>query len=1124
MAGLPKYIFLASVTAFIFLLGLFVIKQRRTLPHITGFFLCILSGLPLVFLLGREWCLDRNQIPLPWNNLFDATVALHSFMAVCFALSFPTPSRSFKKFSILLGVIALVIAGIALGGGNFSKHEVIDHVHLFERTPFYYVYSAFSLITMTTMFSVLLRKYRDIGRTNADPRARKSLGIILFGFSLSILIGYLFAVVLPIFPGGIRYFYLLSIAFLVGACSAFYAIVKYNAFDIETVIHKTLSWLFLSSFPLIGAALAGLWLRPHLADASLWGWALAVGGMGGSIGFYLYLAQPYIDQLFDRRKYDLRKTLDETIRELAVLQDLRPMAQKVLDQLCKVLPVHSASAMILDPGRQEFFSVAGKDRQTNEAVPVTLVVLEQLQGGTVLELNQIPPAADQEADSASSWLREQGFVLCFPLIQKGELLGIIALGKKRNLQPFSIREKAFLAQIGAATTIAFSNSLLLERVRELDRLKTEFLSEVAHELRAPLFGMSSIAEGILANDADGLPQEQKRLIGNIREASVEMKDLVDHLLDLSKIEMGVMTYDFRPIDVGSIIRLAVDLARGAVSTKGLDLIVEIAEELPIVQGDKTRVRQCVSNLLSNAIKYTERGTIRVLCHTRKEGIEVAVEDTGRGMTDEEAKTIFERYRRGNDEVRTIEGSGLGLALTKEIVEAHDGSLAVQSRIGAGSRFSFYLPGKVSDEARNTTLQGIRTRPLIYPGRDLLTMAIQDTPLDIPIGHGEMLVIADDSDTEREALRTFLERKGFHVLTAKNGLEGLDLIRSKRPNLVITDMIMPLLSGPELCSLLKEDPVTSSIPIIMVTARNNLGDMVFGIQMGADDYVAKPYDVKELGVRISALLRMQRIRDDLEKAQRQTVDLEKKHVHLSSILQNKNDLMLQLSHEVKTPLMALSSLISNLHDGVAGPVTDRQKTYFAHLKTLSRRMKHLLTTLLHFALAESGAIRLQQKQIYIMDVAQQVLFDLQPIREEQSVQCIIAESVRGTVAFADQDRVEQILLNLIHNAIKASSAGSTVIIEAEENEAELILSIKDSGLGIPQEDQKRLLQEPLYSGKSQEGGLGLYISRYLVELHGGRIWFHSQEGKGTTFHFTLPKANTAILSKRRQYVSSDPDCG
>lgn len=1121
---MPKYLLIAFISAVVFLLGLIVIKQRRTLPHITGFFLCVFSALSLVFLLRREWSIDRNQVPLPWNNFFDAAVALQAFAAVSFALSFPTPSPHFKKIFIPLAAIALIVVGISLAGGNFSKHEIVNHIHVIEPSGFYSIYVAYSLTTMTVTIWTLLRRYRRLRTTETDDRAKKALRIILVGFSLSILIGYFFSVIQPILLDEIRYFYLLSVAFLVGAFSAFYAIVKYNAFDIETVIHKTLSWLFLSSVPLVGATLAALWLRPLVEDASTWTWAFVIGGMSSVIGLYLYTAQPYIDQLFDRRKYDLRKTLDETIRDLAVLQDLQPMAQKVLDQIFRVLPLQTASALILDPDRKQLLPVAVKNRPIGDSILVPSAVLETLRGGAMLEMDQIRPTngPEEKEDSISQWFKEQGFVFCLPLIQNAELIGLIVLGRKRNLQPFTVREKTFLAQIGAAATIAFSNSLLLERVRELDRLKTEFLSEIAHELRVPLFGISSIAEGMLSDETCDLQEGRRRLIGNIRETAVEMKDLVDHLLDLSKIEMGIMAYDFREIEIGSIVRLAVELAGGSVSSKGLHLSVEVGESLPSIHGDKARVRQCLSNLLSNAIKYTDQGTIRVICQAKGKGVQIIIEDSGRGMTEEEARSVFERYRRGR-EVGQIEGSGLGLALTKEIIEAHGGTIGVESRVGAGSRFSFYLPGNITGEAVQTGSHIHRMQPLIQRGRTLQATEI-DAKEDIPIGRGELLVIVDDSDMEREALRTFLEGKGFLVLTARNGVEGLDLVRSKRPSLLITDMIMPLLSGPELCSLLKEDTVTSAIPIIMVTARNHLGDMVFGIQMGADDYIAKPYDIRELSVRISALLRMQRIRDDLESARKQTVDLEKKQDHLNSILQNKNDLILQLSHEVKTPLMALSSLVSNLNDGVVGPVTDRQKAYFIHLKTLSRRIRQLLTTLLHFALAESGAIRLQKRQIQIMDVACQVLFDLQPFLEERGIECMIAESVRGKSVFADQDRIEQILLNLIHNAIKASPSGSRVIIDADEKGSELIVSVTDSGSGIPPAERMKLLQEPLFSGKSQGEGLGLYISRYLVELHGGRIWFDTGEKKGTTFFFSVPNAAADLNPERKQHVGANPHRG
>jgi signal transduction histidine kinase len=209
--------------------------------------------------------------------------------------------------------------------------------------------------------------------------------------------------------------------------------------------------------------------------------------------------------------------------------------------------------------------------------------------------------------------------------------------------------------------------------------------------------------------------------------------------------------------------------------------------------------------------------------------------------------------------------------------------------------------------------------------------------------------------------------------------------------------------------------------------------------------------------------------------------------------------------VKTPLTALIGLVANLHDGLVGPITHRQKDYLECIKSISDRIKRLLSALLQFAIAETGKIPLDRRPLPMSEMAQQVLIALQSIQEERGVPCVIGESMHGKYAFADRDRVEQILLNLVHNAIKASPAGSTVVIEAQEMETELMVIVRDSGSGICPSDQPRLLREHLCSERSQGGGVGLYISRYLVELHGGRIWFESQEGKGTTFFFTLPKS-------------------
>jgi signal transduction histidine kinase len=1101
MSFLPILLPLMTIVLTAFM-GSFVVKQRRTRPNVAFFFMCLSAALVSFFLLKMEWSVARGEVPLPWHNLYDATLAVFLLSTVFFSFMFPKPTPHASRILAPFTICAAGITGVSLVGGNFSQHNVLGDIHTFEPTLFFRIYIVYAIASLGTMIGVLLYKYRMLRSAQCDRPAQMALKVIVMWFSLAIIIGLQFSLVEVVILKSMKHFYLQIGGFLIYTVATFYSIVRYNAFDIETVLHKTLSWFILSLGPVAVIFGAAIWLRPNLENASNWQWAAAISGISCMAGLYLHFAQPYVDQLFDRRKYDLAKTLDEVISDLAVLQELQPMALRILNRVCQVLTVHGGAAMILDPEKKHLVVVARKELDMSDSIALDESILQAFEMGSMAEFD---PTHDGEAKdrSHSEWFRIHSFALCLPLVQKDELIGILVFGRKRNLGRFSQREKAFLAKIGTAVTIAFSNSLLLERERELDRLKTEFLSEVAHELRGPLSGIASIAEGVLMRNTDKINEDQKRMVESIRITAVEVKNLVDHLLDLSKINLGVMTYDFRGIDIAAVVRLAADLARASISTKNLDLAIDIEENLPIVEADKTRIRQCLTNLLSNAIKYTEHGTIRVTCLSEGEGIRVTIEDTGRGMTEEEIKNVFERFRRGK-KVGAIEGSGLGLTLTKEIIEAHGGKIEVESRQGVGSRFSFYLPGTPPDGSKPGTRPAMRIRPILQPKTIAQTKPAEVVLSEIEIGHGETLIVIDDSEMEREALRAVLENRGYRVLTATNGLEGLELIKSSPPDLVITDLIMPQMTGPELCSIVKKDLKTAHIPIIMLTARDTDEDLIRGIETGADDYVAKPYNIRVLSARISALLRRQRIRDSLEKERRHAEELEKKHHQVNSILNNKNYLIMQLAHELRTPLTGLICMVGNLNDEIVGPLTPRQKEYLTDITGATDRIKRLITDLLCFAMAEAGTLRLQPREIRIGDVIREVLNAVQAIQEQDRVQCAVGDSTQNKCAYADPDRLQQILLNLIHNAINASPSGSRVFIDARDGDCELIVSVRDSGPGISPEEQAKLLREPVLSGKSQGSGFGLYITRYLVELHGGKIWFDSKLGSGATFYFTLPK--------------------
>lgn len=246
-----------------------------------------------------------------------------------------------------------------------------------------------------------------------------------------------------------------------------------------------------------------------------------------------------------------------------------------------------------------------------------------------------------------------------------------------------------------------------------------------------------------------------------------------------------------------------------------------------------------------------------------------------------------------------------------------------------------------------------------------------------------------------------------------------------------------------------------------------------------------------------------------KVLKRTAILEQINDRLSEILRLKNDLILQLSHEVKTPLTALSGLVSNLRDGLVGPLSNRQRDYLERMDAVADHLKRLLSALLHFAISETRRLPLTCHAISIEEVTQKVLFAIEPIQREKGVACVIGDNLKSLFVFADQDRVEQILLNLIHNAIKASPEGSSVTINAQERENEVVISVRDTGLGMGSNLRGNVFQEPSFSDGKKGNGVGLYICRYLVELHGGNIWFHTIEGKGSTFFFTLPKALSLV---------------
>lgn len=392
------------------------------------------------------------------------------------------------------------------------------------------------------------------------------------------------------------------------------------------------------------------------------------------------------------------------------------------------------------------------------------------------------------------------------------------------------------------------------RERELARMKTDFTSTVSHELRTPLTSVLGFAkiiqkrfqEVILANYT---PKEKKELravkqisqnLEVIVSESKRLTNLINDVLDISKMEAGRIDWRFARCDSREIIQQAIQATDGLFGTKPVTLVQEIPETLPEVVADADRVVQVAINLISNAVKFTDEGTVTVSVSADGPNMEVRITDTGSGISADDQKLVFEKYRQVGDVITDKpQGTGLGLPISKEIIEHHGGRIWVESVLGKGSTFAFTLP--LADVPQTVT------EPI---SMDALLRQVERLRLTPSEGNKTVLVV-DDEAPIRQVLRQSLEAAGHQVLEAADGLAGLETARKERPDLVVLDVMMPRLNGFDVAASLKNDPEYMGIPILMLTV---VDDAQRAYGLGVERYLSKPFEPQEIVSEIEELIR------------------------------------------------------------------------------------------------------------------------------------------------------------------------------------------------------------------------------------------------------------------------------
>lgn len=399
-------------------------------------------------------------------------------------------------------------------------------------------------------------------------------------------------------------------------------------------------------------------------------------------------------------------------------------------------------------------------------------------------------------------------------------------------------------------------------LREIDRLKDDFLANTSHELRTPLFGIVGIAESLLDGVAGELSPAARHNLGLVVASGSRLTRLVDDILDFSSLRRERLELAAEPVELHALADIVVTLSKPLLAGKPVELINAVDSQLPPALADANRVQQILHNLVGNAIKFTESGTVTIDADRQDGQLAIRVHDTGIGIAKEQQVRIFDSFSQADTSIeRDYGGTGLGLAISRQLVELHGGQLTVESAAGSGAVFTFTLPsaaepaaaeprGEPDDEASVPVLDtGVEAG---VPSPDVRDFHVSGDREDVNF---PVILIIDDEPIVRQVLSNHLGLRGYRLLSASSGVEALEVLASESVDLVLLDVMMPRMSGYEVCRRIREQHSLEELPVIFLSAKTRASDRVAGFEEGGNDFLSKPIAKKELLARVQTQLKL-----------------------------------------------------------------------------------------------------------------------------------------------------------------------------------------------------------------------------------------------------------------------------
>ncbi len=673
-----------------------------------------------------------------------------------------------------------------------------------------------------------------------------------------------------------------------------------------------------------------------------------------------------------------------------------------------------------------------------------------------------------------------------------------------------------------------SRELAVRHLKKTNELKDEFLANTSHELRTPLHGMIGLAEFI--KEREGSNEEIQHNLSLIISSGKRLAQLIEDLLDASKLKHQDLNLEISRVNLKKLTDMVCTISKSMNRSKFLTIQNKINEHLPHVAGDQNRLQQILYNLLGNAIKYTDKGEITITAEQDRNMVIVSVRDSGIGMSEKDKMHIFDSFTRGsNIEDRSEKGAGLGLRITKQLVELHGGRIEVESALGEGTNVSFSIPIFKEEE--------IGVRHYFTSSEQAGTSVLLHHENPEPLGK---ILIADDEPVNIQVLLNHLSMAGYQIKVADDGVKVLDELRNDRSyDLVILDVMLPKISGFDAAKKIRGQFSLTDLPILMLTARSQTEDIITAFNAGANDYLTKPTSREELLARVKTLLSLKQTMEEVVKVNKEltylnhsleslvaerTQELELRTDELARMEKSRRQLMSNISHELGTPMTSVRGYIKAMLDGVV----DRNDESYLHMvykKILV--IDRLIQDLYDLSRLEARRVSFRWQQVTAGEILNMLLLKYEREVKENGLNFYIyselneAESRESVLI--DADRLDQVLQNLIFNAIRFTKADGTIrvhmkkVIPGEEPklrktltewDALLKITVADDGKGISEEAIAHVFDRFFQEEKPQteedtHSGLGLSISKEIIDAHHGHLWAESEWGEGSAFHFVLP---------------------